>query len=144
MNKNYFESMLEKECYIIDVLPQTVGKNKAKQYFAFEKYCFERNNWKKIYEKFTEILIKLNCYYDFIVVEGTKIMANPLPKYLKKRITKRLKNNKHMLYISIPGCKALITLQYDDLHMCVYNPNDKLKTMLHILAQAEGLFFRKP
>ena len=144
MDTDCFESIFEKECYIIDILPQKIGKNKAKQYFAFEKYCLERNNLKKIYEKFTEILIKLNCYYDFIVAERTRITINPSPRYLKKRITKCLKNNKHMLYISIPQCKALITLQYDDLYMCVYNQNDKLKTILHILVQTEGLFFRQP
>lgn len=36
MDTDCFESIFEKECYIIDILPQKIGKNKAKQYFAFE------------------------------------------------------------------------------------------------------------
>ena len=131
------EELLEKPCLVVDFLPEQAPKEKARQYFAVEKYYLEPERYKGFREKFTDILLKLNCYYDFSVCEAAvgKFFDNPSPEELAGKI--REGND---LCVLLPGEEVLITLNRDDLYMTVYNAGGKVLKLVEKLAKAEGMF----
>ena len=66
MNLNdKIDELIEKEVYVIDILPEVVPEKRNIPYAKFEKFFLKKKNEKKIYQKFLDVLLKLNCYYDF-------------------------------------------------------------------------------
>ena len=61
------EEYLEKPYWVIDILPKQVPADSRGQYFEIEEYYLEHPQIDIIYKKFTNILLKLNCYEDFVV-----------------------------------------------------------------------------
>ena len=131
------EELLEKPCLVVDILPEQAPKRTARQYFAMEKYYLEPERYAGIREKFTDILLKLSCYYDFSVCEAAEgeFTDNPAPEWLAGKI--REGND---LCVLLPREKVLITLNRDDLYMTVYNAGGKVLEILEKLAGAEGMF----
>ena len=131
------EELLEKPCLVVDILPEQAPKRTARQYFAMEKYYQQPERYAGIREKFTDILLKLNCYYDFSVCEAVdeKFSDNPAPERLAGKI--REGND---LCVLLPREKVLITLNRDDLYMTVYNAGGKVLEILEKLAGANGMF----
>lgn len=74
------DELLNTTCYVIDTLPKKVEKDDEGQYFAVEEYYLKQAELNKLYWKFIDILLKLNCYYDFQVNFQKKWSKNPLPK----------------------------------------------------------------
>ena len=62
---NKIEELLTAPCQVIDILPQRVKKDGKGQYFAIEEYFLQPKELRRFYLKFADILLKLNCYYDF-------------------------------------------------------------------------------
>ena len=131
------EDLLEKPCLVVDFLPEQVPKRDARKYFAVEKYYLEPERYAGFREKFTDILVKLSCYYDFSVCEAAeeKYSDNPAPEWLAGKIRKGKD-----LCILLPDEEVLITAKRDDLYMTVYNAGGKVLKMIEKLAGAEGLF----
>ena len=131
------EELLEKPCMVVDFLPEQVPEKDARQYFAMEKYYLEPERYAGILEKFTDILLKLNCYYNFSVCEAAvgKLFDNPAPEWLAGKI-----REKKDLCVLLPEEKVLITLNRDDLYMSVYNASGKVLEIIKKLAGANGLF----
>jgi len=135
------DALLERPCYLVDIFPRTVPRTEDGRYFAVEKMF--RGNALVFEEAFCKILLKLYCYYDFLVSVGTKTAENPEPGQLVKwvrhcyegRLGKREDVN-----ILLPACNALIVLSRDNLYMCLYNPDEPLLTLTEQLAGAEGMF----
>ncbi len=88
------------------------------------------------------MLLKLNCYTDFRVcfADGEQFTENPGPELLAPWVCEEQKD----LCILLPGENALITLNHDDTYMTLYNPSEALLERIGPLAQAAGLFLRKP
>ncbi|QUC66347.1 ADP-ribosylglycohydrolase family protein [Aristaeella hokkaidonensis] len=131
------EELLEKPCLVVDFLPEQVPKRDARKYFAVEKYYLEPERYAGFREKFTDILLKLSCYYAFSVCEATvgKLFDNPAPEWLAGKI-----REKKDLCVLLPEEKVLITLNRDDLYMSVYNADGKVLEIVKKLAEANGLF----
>ena len=131
------EELLETPCLVVDILPEQVPKRDARKYFSVEKYYLQAERYAGIREKFTDILLKLNCYYDFSVCEVAeeKYADNPAPEKLAGKIRKGID-----LCVLLPEEKVLITLKRDDLYLTVYNAGGKVLKMIEKLAEAEGLF----
>ena len=110
------EDLLKKPYYVIDFLPMQVLKNSEGQFFDVEKYYLK--NIKELHKKFTDIVLKLNCYYDLEFIIGDKSEVNPKPTVIEKNI-------KSKKYVLIRFDKALITIDKSDLYMTIYNPNSK-------------------
>ncbi len=131
------EELLEKPCLVVDFLPEQVPERDARKYFTVEKYYLEPERYAAFREKFTDILVKLSCYYNFSVCEAAdgKLFDNPAPEWLAGKIRKG-----NDLCVLLPGEKVLITLNRDDLYMSVYNADGKVLEIVKKLAGANGMF----
>ena len=135
------ESLLNKPCWVIDILPEQVPKDSAGQYFAVEKYYLQPPMLAEIHRRFTEVLLKLNCYSDFRVSfpDSDEVFTNPAPDLLTFWISTEQKD----LCILLTGEDVLITVYHDDTYMTVYNPSGAVLNRIRQLAGAGGLFFRQ-
>lgn len=136
------ESFFDKEYWIVDFLPKQVPEKGGGRFFAVEEYYLEPSHYAVLREQFSEILLKLYCFYDIqLFIDGdTESIANPEPKLLASRI----KDNQSELCVLVGASEALITLGRDDTHMTVYAPSDDLLELIRTLASAVGLFVWKP
>ena len=128
------ENLLKKPYHVIDFLPMQVPKNSKGQFFDVEKYYLK--NIKEMHKKFTDIVLKLNCYYDLEFIVDDKSQINPKPSIIEKII-------KSKKYVLIRFDKALITIDKGDLYMTIYNPNSKNLKILKDLVTSNGLFLWK-
>ena len=138
------EWFLDKPYWVIDVLPKQVPEGGEGQYFRVEEFFREHPQIDDIYRKFTNILLKLNCYFDIDVsADGEEWTKNPAPKFIEEMVRKCM-SDKTMLYFLIKSEVTMITISGGDTYMTVYHPTDEILTLLTPLAALEGLFVWKP
>ena len=135
------EALLNKPYWVIDILPEQVPENSAGQYFAIEQYYLQ-TGITDIHRRFTDVLLKLNCYFDFLVClsDQEQQIYNPEPERLVSWINTEQKD----LCIVLAGENVLVTLNHDDTYMTVYNPSEALIYRIRNLAIAHGLFCWQP
>ena len=136
------EALLNKPYWVIDILPEQVPEGSAGQYFAIEQYYLQQPGITDIHHRFTDILLKLNCYSDFLVCSSDQEqqICNLEPEKLAFWINTEQKD----LQIVLAGEDALITLNHNDTYMTIYNPSEVLINRLRNLALAHGLFLWQP
>ena len=134
------EEYLNNPYWVIDILPKQVPADGKGQYFRIEKFFLEHPQIDNIYRKFTNILLKLNCYEDINVsYDGEDWITNPAPHELEAALLKCMAD-KQMLYIILKSADVLITVSGDDTYMTVYNPTEEVLELIGSLASSEGLF----
>ena len=136
------DDFFDKEFWVVDFLPKQVPENAGGRFFSVEQYYLEPSRYSVMRERFSDILLKLYCYYDLhlFVDDDTEGIANPDPELLASHI----KNNQSHLCMLIGTSKALITLGCDDTSMTLYSPSEDLLELIRTLAGAVGLFIWKP
>ena len=136
------DHFFDKEYWVVDFLPKQVPENASGKFFSVEQYYLEPSRYAIMRERFSDIILKLYCYYDLrlFVDDDTEDVANPEPEMLAKYV----KDNHHNLCILIGASEALITLNRDDTNMTIYAPSDNLLELIRMLAGAVGLFVWKP
>lgn len=136
------DSYLEKPYWVVDFLPKQVPKNAGGRFFSVEEYYLEPSRYAVLREQFSDILLKLYCYYDLrlFVDDDTEGIANPEPELLASHI----KDNQGNLCMLIGASEGLITCGRDDTNMTVYAPSEDLLELIRTLARAVGLFVWKP
>ena len=136
------EALLNEPYRVIDILPERVPEKAAGRYFAAEKYWLQPPMLADLRRRFTEILLKLSCYYNIAAgsPDGDGFACNPAPELLAGRILEGQTD----LCILLPEEETLITLNRGDLYMTVYHPSESLLPLLERLVSAEGLFLRQP
>ncbi|MBQ2656970.1 MAG: hypothetical protein IJI77_07105 [Erysipelotrichaceae bacterium] len=133
------EELLEKPYWVIDLLPYQVPEESAGQYFVIEEYFLKDPQNKRLRQCFVEILLKLNCYCDFLVYQNDgEVIENPSPEQLEEMVLQ----NADIMDIILE--EAMIVIRYDDTYMTVYDPDEKLLETLKPLVTANGLFLWKP
>ena len=132
------EELLEKPCWVIDGLPERVPENSAGQYASLEEVF----HTPELFEKFTAILLKLNCYYDLHVNCREEWMTNPSAAVLSAWIRDVFETQGRILILTAPQ-EALFALNGDDNYMTVYGPDAVLLERTVRIAGAEGLFVWK-
>ena len=138
------EGYLEKPYWVIDILPRQVAEDSRGQYFRVEEFYLEHPQIDTIHTKFTNILLKLNCYEDLDVSQdGEMWTTNPCPNDFKAMVEKNL-SDKKMLYVILKSADMMITIGGDDINMTVYQPSEAALELLSSLAASEGLFLWKP
>lgn len=138
------EEYLERPYWVIDILPKQVPADSSGQYFRIAEYYLEHPQMVAIYRKFTNILLKLNCFEDLeACLNGEEWTTNPAPKAIEAMLTDCLAA-KSMLYIMLKPADAMIVISGDDTYMTVYNPSEETLDLLGVLASSEGLFVWKP
>ena len=123
------DSLLETQCWIIDILPMRVPKDKAREYNELEKEYLhtEELNW-----KFFTVLMKLRCYYNFkaVLSDGEEIDDLSAEK-LKEHVGHR--------YLQILFEDALLVSDPDDMYMSLFNPSDRVLEIVKAIVATEGL-----
>ncbi len=127
------EDLLQKPFWVIDILPEQVKSDSPGQYFEVEIFYLKD---KELRRKQLNVLLKLNCYYDFRVWIDLEPVENPSPIMLKELVGKT--------HLNIEAGDALIVVDPADTHMTIYNADGKLMEMVKQLAPAEGLFMWQP
>ncbi len=134
------EDYLKKPYWVIDILPKQVPENSGGQYFEIEKYFLKQPQFEGICKKFSNILIKLNCYYDISIYNVLdEQMHNPQPDLIETWLS-----SGSIVYTIIDCEDAMIGFDGDEHSMALYNPHEELLQIIRDLAAAEGLFVWKP
>ncbi len=129
------EALLEKPCLVIDGLPERVPEHSAGQYASLE----ETFHTAELFAAFTDILVKLNCYYDLHVNCRGEWMTNPSAAVLSAWMNEVFQTQGRILILTAPQ-EALLALNGDDNHMTVYGPDETLLGRIRKLAASKGLF----
>ena len=133
MNKN-LDELFDAPYWIIDILPMQVPKDSSGQYFAVEKYFLAEDRLSDIKQKHINVILKLNCYRDISIDEGSAI--NPSPEALADEMRSS--------HLCILVDEAMIVSEPDDTYMTVYNPDERLLELIEAIASSEGMFVWKP
>ena len=120
--------LFEKDCYVIDFLPYRVKKENKGDFFAIEDYYLDE----ELRKKFLDVILKLNCYFSIEVNNDEYVDIEDLAT--------RILGNEEYLNIYLEEKDCLITLDTDDSHMSVFNPDEELLYLLDKLATSSGLF----
>lgn len=87
-HSDVIEEYLGKPYWIIDILPKRVPANRAGQYFKIEAYFLKQHPFSETCQKFSNLLIKLNCYYDISVYNTLdEWIDNPCPESIEKSVS---------------------------------------------------------
>ena len=129
---NKIDELLQKPYWIIDILPEQVPKESKGQFFEIESFFLESSRLASIKQKHINVLLKLNCYYQ-ISIDGE---VNPSPEQIVKAVMERS--------LQIMVDEALILSEPDELHMTVYNLDEKMMKLITAISSGEGLFVWKP
>lgn len=132
------EKLLEQPCWVIDLLPYRVPEDARGQFFSIEP---ELLKGKRLRRAFADVLLKLNCYHDFLVFRGEsdEYVTNPKPKKLEKWVLR----DKEGLTILIPEEDALIAVPTKSTYIALHNPTDEFFELARQVATASGLFVWK-
>ena len=136
IDNEIIEDYLDKPYWIIDILPKQVPSDRRGPYFEIAKHFLKPEQMERIVQRFGNLLIKLNCYYDFSVCQAFEHWAeNPKPEDLMEWL-----RSGQMLYVVIDSADAMISFAGDDHYMTLYNPCQSLLDLIIPLAASEGLF----
>lgn len=132
----------EKEYWVVDFLPKQVPENAGGRFFSVEDYYLEPSRYVVLRERFSDILLKLYCYYDLrlFIGDDTEGLVNPDPE----RLADLVKGNQDNLCILVGTSEALITLSRNDTCMTVYTTAEELLELIRAIAGAVGLFVWEP
>ena len=136
------DNFFEKEFWVVDFLPKQVPEDNGGRFVSVEDYDLEPSRYVVLRERFSDILLKLYCYYDLrlFIGDDTEGLFNPEPEMLASHIM----DNQGNLCILIGASEALVTLGRDDTNLTVYAPSEDLLQLIRTLAGAVGLFVWKP
>ena len=129
---NKADELLQKPYWVIDILPEQVSKESKGQFFEIERFFLESSRLTSIKQKHVNVLLKLNCYYQ-LSIDGE---VNPSPERIVEDVMERS--------VQIRADEAMILSEPDELHMTVYNPDEKLMKLITAISSGEGLFVWKP
>lgn len=138
------DNLIETTSFLIDSFPEQIPQKEDKRYLDVEEY-FQMHRT-EINKKLTNILLKLYCYYDFLISLGDEVIENPAPSQLVSLINHCFEGewrSRDYINVILPECHSMIILNGDDLYMTLYNPDERLKGIIFSLVHAEGLFLYK-
>lgn len=136
------DHLIETTPFLIDIFPEQIPQKENNRYLDIEGYFqVHRDEFNK---KLTNILLKLYCYYDFLISAGDDVIENPAISQLVSLIDRCFEGeprSRDYINIILPECHSMIILNGDDLYMTLYNPDERLKGLISSLVHTEGLFF---
>ena len=139
---NKVNELLEKNCYIIDFLPEQVPKQSKGQFFDVEYYMLNSDKYIGIRDKFENVILKLMCYYR-VAVCWKGWIEQPKPNLIGNAINEIMVNHSGWLNCLLPDENALLVFEWDCLNLSVFNPPQEMQKILEKIAWSEGLFWRK-
>ena len=132
------EELLDSPYCVIDFLPYQVPAESGGQFFAVEDHYLSKSHYTVLLRKFADIILKLNCFFDFRVYrnDSSRGTLNPKPESLERWIME----NPSVLSILIETEDTLISFTRDSTCLTVYNPSSAVLNYIKALASANGLF----
>ena len=141
-NTEIIDRLLEKDCYIVDFLPETVFKDANGQFFDVEYYLLNSKKYCTLKDKFVCVILKLMCYCHILVLWNGWI-DKPKPELIENAVAEIMVNHSGTLNCLFPDENMLLVFDWDCLNLSVYNPPEKARRLLEKIAFSEGLFWRK-
>lgn len=140
-NSVIIDHYLSQPYWVIDFLPKQVPAGSKGQFFNVEKCLLSGDQHRILLQKFANVLLKLNCYYDFEVCRCSidEWTTNPSPDVFASWML-----SNESLCIILNDADAMITINSDDTHLTFYNPSEELITLTRAIAASEGLFVWEP
>lgn len=139
--ENRLLGLLEKDCYVIDFLPERVPKNNDGQFFDVEYYLLNGSRYGLIKDRFVNVILKLMCYYH-ITIQWNGWIDKPNPKIIENAVFEIMENHSGTLNCLFPNEDMLLVFDWDCLNLSVYNPPEKTHDLFKQIAFSEGLFWR--
>lgn len=137
---NIIDILLETPYWVIDILPKQVPADSSGQYFKIEDYYLKEPQIDVLNRRFSNLLLKLNCYEHISVFHSSgEWIDNPPPETLVQWLVKR-----KPLYVLLKSASAMIAIDGNEHYMTLYNSNEELLELVRALADSEGLFVWKP
>lgn len=137
------DELLEKPCYVIDFLPEQVRPDAGGQFFDVEYYLLNSDKHFSLKDKFVNIILKLMCYYH-VSIQWESWMDRPSPQSVEEAVNTIMSNHSGCLNILLPEENVLVVFAWDSLNLSVYNPSEKVQTLMQKIAVSEGVFWWKP
>lgn len=136
------DRLLEKQCFIIDFLPEEVPEESGEQFFEIENYIL--NNYERfgIKDRILRIILKAMCYYPVSVLWGEWI-KQPTPEQVAEIIDTIMDNHSGDMNMIFTSKEALLQLGWDCLNISIYNPDDEMCERFEKIANSEGMFWRE-
>ena len=138
-NDEITESLLEKICYVIDILPSRVEEFGS--FSEIEEYYLQEKELNRFAEKIVNIIIKIQGYHEFEIFCGTW-QHNVVPGELAEMVRKTIRSKNGFLNMLSKQDNMLLSVHGQTLYMEVYNPTLAAIANLSMLASSEGLFMR--
>lgn len=135
------DELLEKECYIIDYLPETVPSDAEGQFWEVEHYLLNRKQYIWFRERFVAVILKIMCYCHIVILWNGWI-DRPKPEQINQAVSQIMGNRSGTLNCVFPTERSLLTVDGDCLNLTVYHPSGKMCRLLKRIAESEGLFWR--
>ncbi len=132
----------DKPYCIIDILPEQVPSDSPGRYFEVERYF--RSRLDKIIRKFTDFLLKLNCYCELEVSRDCETFSGDFTPEDLECFLLETNASPYPLYIRVNHTDALFAYAGDEHYLTLYEPDRELLRLVHQLAQSEGLFVWVP
>lgn len=133
--------LLNKDCYIIDFLPQTVTPNSNGHFFDVEYYYLNSDKHILIKDKFVGVILKIMCYYQVSVLWNGWI-DKPSPELIDHAVSEIMSNHSGTLNCLFTDENVLLVFDWDCLNLSIYNPPEKMQRLFEQIAFSEGLFWR--
>lgn len=136
------DCLLEKNCYIMDFLPEQVKQDRNGQFFDVEYYLLNSNKRFGIKDRFVAVILKLMCYYPASVLWNGWI-DRPSPEIIDNAVNEIMDNHSGTLNVLFSDENTLLVFDWDCLNLSIYNPSEKVQSIMEKIAFSEGLFWRK-
>ena len=141
------EELFTKPYWVVDFLPEQVPKYSDGQFSRIEQYFLREPRLSELRRKFFTIILKLNCFFDISVLADPEgdwedAESNPDPDKLYDLFVG--KNASNYVMVSVRNEDTLIVSNKDDTCIAIYNPSERVLTLVSRIAAAEGLFLWKP
>lgn len=141
-NTEIIDRLLQKDCYIVDFLPETVSGDANGQFFDVEYYLLNSKKYCVLKDKFVFVILKLMCYFHILILWNGWI-DKPKPELIENVVTEIMSNHSGTLNCLFPDENMLLVFDWDCLNLSVYNPPEKAQWLLEKIAFSEGLFWRR-
>lgn len=136
------DELLRTICYVIDFLPEQVKPDAGGQFFDVEYYLLNSEKHFSLKDRFVNVILKLMCYYH-VSIQWKGWIDRPTPQSVEEAVNTIMDNHSGWLNILLPEEYALVVFDWDCLSLSVYNPSEKMQTLMEKVAFSEGLFWRK-
>ncbi len=137
------DELLFKDCYLIDIFPRQISKERKDRYFALEEFYSDEEEIELIGRKFLNVILKLYAYYDFEAVMNDN--GENITEFddIVEEIRGCYETGRGDINIVMNNGNSLLSVYGDSLYMCLYAPDEEMLELVSSLAASEGLFFRR-